>query len=73
MVEACECGTFAVGRCAECREPVCGRHSAMHDEQLLCREHAAEAWAGMRLYLWMTAAAVILIALVAFVSSLLRA
>ena len=35
----CACGTFAIGRCRECGNAVCGRHSAMHAERLLCYEH----------------------------------
>src|SRR4051794_22434483 len=31
----CECGAFAMGRCASCERYVCAQHS-FHDEQLLC-------------------------------------
>jgi hypothetical protein len=32
----CACGTLAVGRCAECGEPVCGDHSTLWRERRLC-------------------------------------
>lgn len=38
----CSCGTFAIGRCAECRQPVCGLHSGYDDGQLLCLTHLEE-------------------------------
>lgn len=48
-VEAvCRCGTFAVGLCAECREPVCGIHSSMIDDRRLCDGHASAARAAIR-------------------------
>lgn len=36
---SCDCGYFAVGRCKECARPVCGVHSALRSDRLLCREH----------------------------------
>jgi hypothetical protein len=39
---SCSCGTFAIGRCAECHTPVCAHHSEMFDGQRLCIEHAEE-------------------------------
>lgn len=41
----CECGTFAIGACAECSKPVCGRRTCGDfddiSNKLLCREHLA--------------------------------
>lgn len=49
----CECGTFAIGRCAECSRPVCGSHSKLVDGRRLCEvdvaEHAAKALDAERL------------------------
>lgn len=70
MTEACKCGTFAVGRCADCSAPACGRHSRLVHDRFLCSEHVAVELRGMRLYLLMTAVAMAFIALVAYVSSL---
>ena len=36
LYSECACGTFAIGRCAECGEPVCGTHSAMAGAVRLC-------------------------------------
>jgi len=36
---ACDCGTFAVGRCKACGAPVCSVHSAVVTVGRLCREH----------------------------------
>lgn len=44
----CRCGTFAIGLCAECREPVCGIHSSMIDDRRLCDIHASAARAVIR-------------------------
>ena len=41
-LEQCQCGTYAVGRCAECNEPICGVHSGMIDNELLCGVHWPE-------------------------------
>lgn len=38
---ACGCGTFAIGRCAECGDPVCGTHSAVADGRRLCSRDMA--------------------------------
>lgn len=32
----CQCGTYAIGVCQECKSPVCGAHSAMVDERRIC-------------------------------------
>ena len=32
----CECGTFAIGLCADCGKPVCGDHSVLHGGKRLC-------------------------------------
>ena len=49
----CECGTFAIGQCAECSRPVCGSHSKLVDGRRLCEadvaDHAAETQAAQRL------------------------
>ena len=37
----CECNTFAIGLCSECRKPVCGEHSAMVGDVRLCDAHIA--------------------------------
>jgi hypothetical protein len=38
----CRCGTFAIGRCSECREPVCGIHSTLIEDRRVCSEHAEQ-------------------------------
>lgn len=38
----CHCGTFAVGRCNECRNLVCGDHSALVDDYRVCDHHGGE-------------------------------
>jgi hypothetical protein len=41
---ACACGTFAIGRCAECSQPVCGTHSGIWGGgKRLCRDCRARA------------------------------
>ena len=42
MVSAnpCSCGTFAIGRCAECGRLVCGDHSVLKGDRRLCEAHA---------------------------------
>jgi hypothetical protein len=42
---SCDCGYFAIGRCKECARPVCGVHSTLLADRLLCQDHllAAEA------------------------------
>ena len=57
--EICDCETFAVGRCARCRRPVCGDHSRLHDGKRVCvtclestartAEEAQRAWDEERL------------------------
>ena len=42
---SCSCGTFAVGRCAECHTPVCAHHSGMFDGRRLCDAHLSTAQA----------------------------
>src|ERR1044072_7788989 len=37
----CACQTFAIGRCAECGDPVCGIHSGVLQDVRLCRVHLA--------------------------------
>jgi hypothetical protein len=41
----CECGTFAVGKCAECGKWVCGSHSGIPywEGRRLCDQHRAES------------------------------
>jgi hypothetical protein len=39
----CACGTFAIGRCRECGDPVCGDHSQLWADVRLCSPHAAAA------------------------------
>lgn len=39
----CACGTFAVGRCAECRIPICSDCSRRVGSVRLCSEHALAA------------------------------
>jgi hypothetical protein len=39
MSLSCDCGTFAIGHCAQCNRPVCGIHSGMRWDRRLCREH----------------------------------
>lgn len=39
-IPTCACGTFAVGQCADCQEPICHRHSAMLGRHLRCGAHA---------------------------------
>ena len=39
----CKCGLGAIGRCKRCSTAVCGRHSHMIAEELLCADHAAAA------------------------------
>ncbi len=34
----CFCGSFAIGICPQCERPVCGRHSRLWDDRLLCLE-----------------------------------
>ena len=36
---SCSCGTFAIGRCAECNIPVCAEHSQVYDWRRLCEQH----------------------------------
>ncbi len=36
---SCSCGTFAIGRCGECREFVCGSHSFLKDGLRICVHH----------------------------------
>ena len=36
---SCECGYFAVGRCKECARPICGVHSTLLADRLLCQHH----------------------------------
>jgi len=45
IVEECNCGTFAIGRCVDCRQPVCGVHSALWEGRRLCMSHVHEAHA----------------------------
>lgn len=40
---SCSCGTFAVGRCAECQMPVCVDCSKRVDGRRLCTRHATAA------------------------------
>lgn len=45
MTESCAlCTLFAVGHCAECLRPICGRpaHSGFRGDRLLCRDHYLE-------------------------------
>lgn len=44
-VEECSCGTFAIGRCGECRQPVCGSHSGLWEGRRLCEPHLRAAHA----------------------------
>ncbi|HEX7135987.1 MAG TPA: hypothetical protein VF228_25635 [Iamia sp.] len=37
------CGYFAVGRCAQCGDPVCGQHLGNHEGTSLCPTHLTEA------------------------------
>lgn len=37
----CGCGTFAIGRCVECKRPICGDHSQLTDSGRLCGDHYA--------------------------------
>ena len=39
--ELCDCETFAVGRCSECRTWVCGDHSQLVEGRRLCDTHVA--------------------------------
>ena len=39
----CACGTFAIGHCRDCGEPVCGDHSQLWAGVRLCSTHAAAA------------------------------
>jgi hypothetical protein len=32
----CSCGTFAIGRCCNCKRPVCGEHSRLEQEGRVC-------------------------------------
>jgi predicted RNA-binding Zn-ribbon protein involved in translation (DUF1610 family) len=43
VVLECACGTFAIGRCAECKNPVCGLHSEIYEWKRLCDADVA-AW-----------------------------
>ena len=38
---ACDCGTFAIGRCAECSRAICGTHSKVVDGRRLCEADVA--------------------------------
>jgi hypothetical protein len=44
----CRCGTFAVGRCADCRRFVCGSCSGMLNGRRLCSEDLARRQAAIR-------------------------
>lgn len=44
----CSCGTFAIGRCTECMDLVCGDHSSLMLGRRLCSAHAAEHTAEAR-------------------------
>lgn len=35
--ESCSCGIFAIGRCAECQQPLCGRHGADRKQRFVCQ------------------------------------
>lgn len=39
---ACECGTFAIGRCVDCGVAVCGTHSTLVESQRVCDDHATK-------------------------------
>ena len=39
----CDCGTFAIGRCAVCGTPVCGLHGRMFRDQRLCPDDLHQA------------------------------
>jgi hypothetical protein len=39
----CECNTWAIGLCADCKAPVCGDHSSLVSDRRLCRTCAHEA------------------------------
>jgi len=41
---SCACGTFAIGRCAECRAFVCGEHSELFKGRLTCTAHIRRRW-----------------------------
>ncbi len=36
IAETCSCGTYAIGRCAECRRSICGDHSGIVGGSRLC-------------------------------------
>jgi len=43
---SCGCGTFAIGRCAQCGVAVCGEHSRLVGQRLLCDAHSTDpVWA----------------------------
>jgi len=42
-MEQCACGTFAIGRCAQCGAPICGSHSGLWDGRRLCERDLVEA------------------------------
>src|SRR5262245_12602788 len=39
----CSCGTFSIGICASCGQPVCGDCSEIVDGRRTCRRHGIEA------------------------------
>lgn len=42
----CECGTYAIGACAECGKQVCGDDSQRVNQRRLCLQHVEEARIG---------------------------
>lgn len=42
VTDTCACGTYAIGRCLTCGKLVCGIHSAIWNDQRMCRSHIAE-------------------------------
>jgi hypothetical protein len=40
QADACDCGTFAIGKCQSCGRPVCGDHSSLVEGRWLCDSDA---------------------------------
>lgn len=38
----CDCGTYAIGVCRDCEQPVCGFHSTLYDGVRLHHQHVSE-------------------------------
>ncbi len=38
-LDTCECGTFAIGLCGQCRKPMCIHHSRLLGGTSLCLSH----------------------------------